>query len=90
MLIEDKRWKNVVDCNNLSGDENDDKEESEFEVFENWHFQMFQLFVQWLSGNPDCGNDFKARILNFFVLDKFDSEELTSDIRKSSLRRRSP
>merc|ERR1712227_575042 len=94
MLIEDKRWKNQGDtlssiCDNVEDEvakvvEND-KENSEFALLENWHFEIFQVFVQWLSGNPDCDNDFKTRILNFFDLDRFTSEQLTADVRKSSL-----
>ena len=94
MLIEDKRWKNQGDtlssiCDNVEDEvakvvEND-KEKSEFALLESWHFEIFQVFVQWLSGNPDCDNDFKARILNFFDLDKFTSEQLAADVRKSSL-----
>ena len=50
-----------------------------------WRIEIFQVFVQWLSGNPDCDNDFKTRILTFFDLDRFTSEQLTADVRKSSL-----
>ena len=43
------------------------------------------MFVNWLSGNPDCDSDFKARILNIFELDRFTSDELYTFVRKSSL-----
>ena len=95
MLIEDKRWKKEGDtltssssCNDedegVKGIEND-QEDSTFALLENLHFEIFQVFIQWLSGNPDCDNDFKARMLNFFDLDTFTSEQLTTDVRKSSL-----
>ena len=43
------------------------------------------MFVNWLSGNPDCDIDFKAGILNIFELDRFTSDELYTFVRKSSL-----
>ena len=43
------------------------------------------MFVNWLSGNPDCDSDFKARILNIFELDRFTSDELATFVRNSSL-----
>ena len=49
------------------------------------HFELFKIFVIWLSGNPDCDSDFKTRILSSFDLNRFTNEELTSHVRKSKL-----
>ena len=88
MKVEDAE-KNTGDVDNIDsikGDQEleEDTEESEYDLLENFHFEMFKMFVNWLSGNPDCGSDFKERILKMFDLDKFESEELTY-VRQSSL-----
>ena len=88
MKVEDAE-KNTGDVDNIDSTKGDqeleeDTEESEYDLLENFHFEMFKMFVNWLSGNPDCGSDFKERILKMFDLDKFESEELTY-VRQSSL-----
>ena len=41
--------------------------------------------MNWLSGNPDCDSGFKERILNYFDINRFTSEEFTTYVCKSSL-----
>ena len=60
-------------------------EESEYELLIHHQIEVFKMFVNWLSGNPDCDSDFKARILNIFELDRFTSDELATFVRNSSL-----
>ena len=54
MLIEDKRWKKEGDnlissCNDVEDESakivGNDKENGEFALFDNWHFEIFQVFV---------------------------------------------
>jgi len=131
MLIKDKRWVIVEDCEpdesnddneGSNSDESEDEDEgkdndnendegnyeeeeevegeddksiellenkkvdSDFDLWKHCHLELFQLFVNWLSGNPDnCDSDFKSSILDSFDLSRFSSEELTTIVRKSSL-----
>ena len=65
--------------------EDDTEKSEEFKLLENFQFEMFKMFVNWLSGNQDCDTDFKAKILKPFDLRKFTSEELIKHVRQSSL-----
>jgi len=86
MVICDKRW--IIDDENEEIEDEEvenDKEDSEYELLEYYHIELFKLLVNWLSGNPDCDNNFKAKILINFDLVRFTSDELTTHVRQSSL-----
>merc|ERR1711915_527969 len=84
-VICDKRW--IIDNGNeeFEDEVENDKEDSDYELLEYCHIELFKFFVNWLSGNPDCDNDFKAKILVNFDLAKFTSDELITHVRQSSL-----
>merc|ERR1712126_748081 len=56
-----------------------------YELLKYHHVEMFQIFINWLSGNPDCDSDFKTRILNIFDINRFTAKELSTYVRESSL-----
>ena len=83
MLINDERWVNFDEDDEESN--RSEEKDSEYELLIHHQIEVFTMFVNWLSGNPDCDSDFKARILNIFELDRFTSDELSTSVRNSSL-----
>ena len=87
LKISNKRW--TIRDESESDVENDstknEKENSDYEQWKHCHLEWFKVFVNWLSGNPDCDSGFKERILNYFDINRFTSEEFTTYVCKSSL-----
>jgi len=49
------------------------------------HSQCFQIFFNWLQGNPDADFKFSKRISKMFDLRKFDNKMLLKEVRSSKM-----
>jgi len=54
-------------------------------VEDKYQVSEFNFFINWLSGNVECGEPFKKRIAKLFDLSKFPPEYLVSQVRSSKL-----
>ena len=49
------------------------------------YIHKFKTFVNWLSENNNCSQEFKEKMVNLFKLEHFTSSELSTCVRESSL-----
>ena len=49
------------------------------------YIHKFKTFVNWLSENNNCSQEFKEKMVNLFKLEHFTSSELSTYVRESSL-----
>ena len=61
------------------------REENEEKVDTANYIHKFKTFVNWLSGNQNCSQEFKEKMVNLFKLAHFTSSELSTYVRQSSL-----
>ena len=48
------------------------------------YIHKFKTFVNWLSENNNCSQEFKEKMVNLFKLEYFTSSELSTCVRESS------
>ena len=74
------------DADKESGnDDNGVRVENEEKVDTANYIDKFKTFMNWLSGNQNCSQEFKEKMVNLFKLEHFTSSELSTCVRQSSL-----
>jgi len=66
------------------GEERGVNVENEEKVDTTNYIHKFKTFVNWLSGNQNCSQELKEKIVNLFKLEHFTSSELSTCVRESS------